>query len=166
MREGVAASKAIADEDERSNVVQFPERSVDYTGSALKLMAGLTKAAMQLGKALNNQDRSQLRPEIREMIDRIIETMSVIEDHMDVLDKYSDALKAFIEPGGNAYFTSDARQIPMEIISLIERRQTTLMVQRLYFRGNGALPKLEHDNDCQTLLTQDGCVACKWPRRP
>lgn len=167
MREGVAASKPSEEDEERSNVVPFPERTVDYTGSALKLMAGLAKAAVQLDKAMNDQDRAQLRPEIRRMIERIIETMSVIEEHMDVLDAHSEVIQSFVEPGGNVYFSSDARRIPLEVISFIERRQTNLIVQRLYFRGGTRpIPKLEHDNDCTTLLTHDGCVACKWPRTP
>ena len=167
MREGVAASKLVENEDEQSNVIPFPERSVDYTGSALKLMAGLAKSVNDLRSALDDREKRRLKPQIRQLIERIIETMDVIQEHMDVLDEHSDVIKDFIEPGNDVYFSSEANRIPLEIISLIERRNTTLMVRRFFFRGGrDDLPTLEHDNDRQTLLTYGGRVACKWPRTP
>lgn len=162
MREGVAVSKPPAEDGEPSNVIPFPERSVDYTGSAMKLMVGLAKGVNDLRNALDDHDKQRMRPQIRRMIDRIVEIMEMIEGHMDLLDEHHELIRDVIEPGSDAYFYS---RVKTEITSLVERRNKTLMVRKLYFKGGrSGLPALEHDNDRQTLLTHEGAVACKWPR--
>lgn len=167
MREGVAVSKPPADDDEPSNVIPFPKRSVDYTGSALRMMAGLTKAVNDLRNALDDREKQRIRKEIQKMIERIIETMEIIQEHMDVLEENSELIQEFLDHGDDAYFLSDATSISMRVISLIERRNATLMVRRLFFKGARLdLPTLENDNDRQTLLAHEGAICCKWPRTP
>lgn len=165
MHEGLAVAKPPAEDAEPSNVVPFPVRAVDYTGSALKLMTGLAKNVNDLRIALDRGGRDSIKPNILKILDQIIHTMEMIEAHMEVIDVNSEKLKDFIEPGGNAYFSSQTSELPMEIISLIERRQATLMVQRFIFRAaDNPQSMFDHDNDHQVLLTHEGCVACQWPR--
>jgi hypothetical protein len=165
MREGVAVSKPPAEDDDASNVVQFPARPVEYTGSAMALMHGLTLSVDKLRRALLKANTPQNRLQTLSLIDKITKTMLAIQEHMDVIDANADLIGSCIEPGQEAYFLSETSRSIFEVISLIQRRQTVLMVQKFSFRPSGGkLPVVNHDNNRPVLLEHEGRMACQWPR--